>query len=422
MADQATTLGTTSVLIDCEEGGNSVEGFLTVSERSSGALVLTVLSAQADPTATTLSCWQGSASFSDLQKLKWEDDVVRQRLCSVLATQTAKDEQMESHFVLTGDDISLALHQQTSGIRRTLWKTTLSKALGPAALQLFQSLHGELGTTQDKLMRAKEEKEAYRVAADAYRETAEKLEGAWNREKTELLGNFLRVYRARGDIIQQQDKEMTDLRQPMEHAPPSTGKAAPTAAASRPDNNPDFIHNEPVDGLNLASDTLDCLARGERVPDTYTSTGMYTSTSTGTSNGTQPDALASRAAKKARRNKVTGVKEYLDAESAIADLFGEENKKDTKEAPVNEANQKAAVRSIKTVSARRARRPADFDSDSDTNESHQRAPPVLKARRGAVDTTDSDTSDDRRPPVHKSPTFQALLRRRAADADTDSDE
>jgi hypothetical protein len=291
---------------------------------------------------------------------------------------------MESHFALTGDDISLAVHQQTSGIRRTLWKTTLSKVLGPAALQLFQLLHGELGTTQVKLRRAKAEKETYRVAADTYRETAEQLEGAWNCEKTELLGNFLQVYRARGEIIQQQDKEMSDLRRQIARSRPSTGKPAANAVASRPDN-PDFIHNEPVDGLNLGSDTVDRLARGEKVADTYTSTSTVTST------GSQPAILASRAAKKARRNKVTGVKEYLGAESAIADVFGE---------------QKSTLKKLKAPSA------------------HHQTAPVLGTRRGAVDSTDSDTSDDRRNPVSKkSPLqLQALLRRRAADADSDSDE
>jgi hypothetical protein len=216
-----------------------------------------------------------------------------------------------------------------NGIVRILWSTILSgfdagnitnsdtKGID-ALFQLGLDLSDHYDQTLRKMDSLKEHHLLLERDRDAWKDTAEKLEGLWEDEKSVLFHNFCTLYSGKKEYddgrIAELQQEIDKLKQQLQKAS-TLGAASTTSVAGRKSVLPDFLQNEPNDDhhrLPYDDETVRLLARGERVPMVTVKTEDY---------GDTDAYAASEKQSKKRQNPVSGATEYQDADEALQDIL-----------------------------------------------------------------------------------------------------
>ena len=121
-------------------------------------------------------------------------------------------------FRLEGADqtkLVIQVRERTkSGIVRLPWTSTLLRSSGgedSSLLSLTTSLIDAIHREQKRADQLDSDRNILKRNRDEWKDTAEKLEGEWEREKTQLLQNFLKLYNARKDYIKHLEKKLADV-------------------------------------------------------------------------------------------------------------------------------------------------------------------------------------------------------------------
>lgn len=189
-----------------------------------------------------------------------------------------------------------------------------------------------------------------REAREGWKDTAEKLEGQWEEEKTELLQNFLTLYSKKKEYTQQMQERVKELEDQLEQAneqlaqtkeelaqAKSSAKRSRTTTTTTRD-----LENEPDDMNEFLydQDEVNQLAAGQRVTQKRKTPPPNGATASGT------------AGIKRARNPLTGAMEYYDTSALEEDPALQVNENDAKPPSTNgRKTKKPAVTAKKPAAA-----------------------------------------------------------------------
>lgn len=182
-----------------------------------------------------------------------------------------------------------------TGLVRLLWSTMLSCNIDSKAgsigdltfrlLQRHEDIVGQLATFEKKYSQLERDR-------DGWKDTAEKLEGQWEEEKSTLFQNFCDLYAGKQDHEKQKFEGLLreNERLKVELAEATTNRR--TNNITRQHELPKILKNLPNDGDRELYDTemVNRLAEGKRFNESK------------------------------RRNHLTGAMEYFDADAALEDV------------------------------------------------------------------------------------------------------
>jgi hypothetical protein len=235
-------------------------------------------------------------------------------------TDNANNEQVRLHISIK--------ERLSNGIVRILWSTLLlrvedniinnkknsSDVLFDLSLQLTeqnQQSNVQLATVQDQYHSLERDR-------DGWKDTAEKLEGKWEEEKSILFQNFCTLYTNKQEYdqakIEQLQEEIIRLKEQFSKSTTSKNNALSSVPVKKSEL-PECLQDLPNDDnhcLPYDDDMVRRLAQGQRVPIV----------SIKTEDTSDNDINASNTARqKRRRNPVSGATEYIDADDALQDIL-----------------------------------------------------------------------------------------------------
>lgn len=122
-------------------------------------------------------------------------------------------------FRLDGADqtkLVIQVRERTkSGVVRLPWMSTLLRSSSgedsSSLLSLTTSLMDAFHREQQRANQLDSDRNCLKRNRDEWKDTAEKLEGEWEREKTQLLQNFIKLYNARQDYIKHLEQKLADV-------------------------------------------------------------------------------------------------------------------------------------------------------------------------------------------------------------------
>jgi hypothetical protein len=226
-----------------------------------------------------------------------------------------------------------------SGMVRLLWTINLkpvpelTKSTTEASDSMFAFTLRLLHRLQDLLDQLSKSNETFALLErdrNGWKETATSLENTWEVEKAQLVRNFCDLYSAKqrahdtSSAATQQAlrNEIASLKQELETTKSSSQSVASKKRPKKALH--DVLQDVPddVDRETFDAETVALLAAGQPLPLKASSSAASnhhdpTSTTT-TSTATGKDTLSGK-----RRNPLTGVTEYFDTESALADVLAD---------------------------------------------------------------------------------------------------
>jgi hypothetical protein len=216
-----------------------------------------------------------------------------------------------------------------NGIVRILWSTVMpcldeanitncGRKSIYALFQLGLDLSDQYGQVLQKMDALKENHQLLERDRDGWKDTAQKLEGQWEDEKSLLFNNFCTLYSGKKEYddtrIAELQREIAELKQQLAKAS-DPGTASTSTVAGKKSVLPDCLQNVPYDDHHRSpydDETVRRLARGERVPIVAVKTEDSVDTDSYTAIEKQS---------KKRRNPVSGATEYQDADEALQDIM-----------------------------------------------------------------------------------------------------
>jgi len=258
-----------------------------------------------------------------------------------------------------GDDgVRLAIKERLpSGIVRTLFTTTLTKTdrnSGIAAEDNLLQLSLRMLQRQDHLVAEleamKQQYEELERARDEWQQTAETLEGAWEREKTQLFANFCDLYteKQKHSRTREQDLQarIQELGRQVEEARQQQGGRQHHRPMEPMDESLQNIPGD-ADQEMFDAETAQRLAEGRRVVLPK-----------------PPSRAAAPPQPRKRRNQTLGTVEYFDVDAALEDVEEEKQREPDEE----EEEEKKPAYSAKVAKKPKPSAPSGKkeESDSDT--------------------------------------------------------
>lgn len=227
-------------------------------------------------------------------------------LKSTSSSSLQKASERQITFEMTGDECDAALLRITikermkTGMVRLLWSTQLSSlsdtsgsSLFDLSLRLFQQQE-DLATQLETL---KSQFSLLEQDRNGWKDTATKLEGEWEEEKSMLFQNFCDLYSAKHEHdkskVEGLQQEISKLKEEVSEAKTSHRATSARATAALPEcfqNLPDDVDHR--EGAAYDAETVSLLAQGKRLP-----------------------------LPKRRCNPTTGATEYFDADAALEDVI-----------------------------------------------------------------------------------------------------
>lgn len=246
------------------------------------------------------------ATFSELPQSSLLPEPPKEFLKSQL-TGSSSDSPFQTKYERNEQGILIHISQRlSSGLVRVVWETTL-KADDDTTVydfteQLFQ-LYQEKQTSHDKLKTAFSQLDKAR--AD-WKDTAEKLEHVWENEKSELLDNFLTLYKKQQELTAKAQERSKQLEEELlEKKKQELDETAKIKTYKKDKFVADMLNEEPDDfDTEIYSKELVAKLAGS---DLNKEPGQ--------------DRPPTRVVPKKVRNKATGAIEYFDEDEALADLI-----------------------------------------------------------------------------------------------------
>ena len=245
--------------------------------------------------------------------------------------------------------------------------TTMNPSCNSSAAELLE-LSLRLTEQHQEIMRGmRAEHEQYRLLLrerDGWKDTAQKLEGKWEDEKSVLFQNFCTLYTGKQDydqaIIHQMQAEINALKDQgatMNATAPAIESALIDKKATKSAELPECLQDVPQDDHKLVydDDLVRRLARGERVPmeptirpEQYASPAEIPTSTTTTAHQ-----------RKRHHNPISGATEYMDADDALKDIHAPNTTTQSAPQPVRTtkrnktaSNTKAKVPPIRAVASK----------------------------------------------------------------------
>jgi hypothetical protein len=414
VSPNTTTLATANILVRSPKE-EKVKGYLVISQKTDGnneqdknVIILTVWIWQ--ELSQQLHSWHGKAT--NLQ-LDWKVFVNPPEKMEAIWSWDAKEEGNSS--------LQVAIRDARKGIPIFPWKGNLpqqtdSSGSSFSAFEALKAVHTELANTKaqasnDQPAAAKQEAQL-RQAADAYRQTVESLQGQWEKEKKQLLQNFLKVYNARNELLQKQTTQINTLRQELDTAMEDVASSNKGTGTNRQKQLKPMPVELPEDDMEVDETMIEQLEQG--LPVQYPKRSGINKKS-----GTAATATARKGEPRIRANHITGTKEYLGVEAALQDVFG----KDKSEESVTDKKKKSVTPS-KLPTPRVKQESKDNlsqDIPAGGDESKKTSPETPAQKLVSMTLVPEKASMNPSPPPKSSVMLTKKQRRRRADSSSSSD-
>lgn len=389
MNNSSSTLGTCPISVKKKGDDGTFGAFLTISrdrtDDNATNLSLAVWTLQ----DSTLSLWQGKVPLAEWGFLE-ESNEDRENLCrrGVHFFLEPPDKVETQWSIMDDGNLAVALRDSRKGITLTPWKSTLKNQENStqACFDAFRAVHAERADIETAAATERDvnvkRQETLRQAAAAYQKTVQTLEGAWEKEKKELLSNFVKVYNARVALLQSQTEEVEQLQRQLQEAKSINTAAAPRRKNSAAPKAPDILRDVPEDILDVDETTASFLERGVPVPRRPAAK-------------TTSKAAKTKAAA-VRRNQVTGATEYMDADAAVEDVFGSDDQDNEDAKPASKPAATLKAPKVKTESAPKRVKAVKREPQKVAikTEPAEETPPAKtkKVLRRTASSSDSDSS------------------------------
>ena len=159
---------------------------------------------------------------------------------------------------------------------------------------------------------------------DGWKDTAQKLDGQWENEKSILFQNFCTLYTSKQDhdqtIITQLKAEIEAMKSQMATNTISLQRPPTNDTKSKPAELPECLQDVPDDHrVEFEDDVVRRLARGERVPVKSNNSKPKKVATTNSKSSTSESTTAAQ--RKRLRNPISGATEYMDADAALEDIL-----------------------------------------------------------------------------------------------------
>ena len=164
---------------------------------------------------------------------------------------------------------------------------------------------------------------------DGWKDTAQKLDGQWEKEKSLLFQNFCTLYTNKHDhdqtIITQLEQEIQALKKQVVAQETSSVPTRPTINENKTKllvaDLPECLQDVPDDHrVTFDNDVVRRLARGERVPIPSNNSSIPRSHVSDSEIPT-PIPTSTSAQRKRRHNPISGATEYMDPDDALHDIL-----------------------------------------------------------------------------------------------------
>lgn len=211
--------------------------------------------------------------------------------------------------ILETDELRLEVVQRlSSGLVKKPWSQTFSRDGSTTNLPFMLDLVNDRDAVLSRVKALEEKLSCARQDSEEWKNTAEQLEGTWEKEKKELLQNMFELYSKKQEQAANKEKEVTKLKRELEEK-----NKALKEAAKRPGGQryaiPDFLANLPDDHDEelYDSDTVNrMVGKGGRKK--------------AATKRVAPEKVPSAASlPKKRRNEITGSIEHFDADALVQD-------------------------------------------------------------------------------------------------------
>jgi hypothetical protein len=141
---------------------------------------------------------------------------------TVSETQNASEIKMNE----TADGLSIQILQSSkSGLIRKLWGGTLEKNHTRSAFDVSLTLVDVVSEEQARCATLQRKLERMQSGLYGWKDTAQKLEGEWDHEKNELLGNFLTLYNEKHNQVKDLQRRIDELASEVEKARAAAGSS-----------------------------------------------------------------------------------------------------------------------------------------------------------------------------------------------------
>jgi len=209
------------------------------------------------------------------------------------------------------------LERQKGGLSRQRYKISLmadTQAPDESIFSFCTALMKGFLQVRDKVRDLQSQNATTQGGLESWKQTAEKLEGGWESEKSTVLENFLALYNQKHDEVKLLKDDLERIKQEHEHERQAWMRSTrtPGATSSKPDV-PAFltgVHDDDDQERWSAADVAR-LAGGPKTAKPKTASRM--------TKARKPPPKSAPASKRQRTNEITGATEYLDPDAIFDD-------------------------------------------------------------------------------------------------------
>jgi hypothetical protein len=322
-------LGIREVALLLQSAGNastSIPGIFTLSEEQSSDRRLFLEVADETSTAPFRTIITAEDVKSSVNGVPSSQDPIDFLISLLLPKESSGETPLPTKFEVLNDTLRIQASQRLpSGLVKKCWTTTIERDTHSTSI-LSSML--QLGLQVKDL---ETEKQSVERNKDQWMDTAQELQGRWEEEKSELLNNFLLLYKKKQELGTQAQEQAQEKIQQLEDTLEQKEEELRIAKRSAL---PDYEDQLPQDQDQVMYDpeTVDRLAKRKR-------------------------AVPSR-----RRNETTGALEYFDSNVVLEDL---ENANAAKKKPPPRTNKSKPKRAAKPEPQAESGSETDDDDDDD---------------------------------------------------------
>jgi hypothetical protein len=318
-------LGIREVTLLVSSGHASMPGIFTLSEEQSNDRRLCLDVADETSTAPFRTIITAETVMSSVNGVPSSQDPI-DFLISLLL-ELSGETPLPTKFEIIGDKLRIQASQRlSSGLVKKCWTATIERDHSTSILSSMLQLGLQVKDLQT-------EKQSTEQIKDQWMDTAHKLQGRWEEEKSELLNNFLLLYKKKQELAKQAQEDAQEKIQQLEDALQQKEEELRIAKRSAL---PDYEDQLPQDQDQVMFDpeTVERLAKRKRAA-----------------------AVPSR-----RRNKTTGAMEYYDSNVVLEDL---ENAITAQKKPPPRTSKSKPKRAAKPEPQEESGSETDDDDDDD---------------------------------------------------------
>ena len=158
------------------------------------------------------------------------------------------DEKIQTSFKSPVQDTLqiIVLERMESGLNRKAWTSgQLQRSSDNSIFSFCMALVEEIHHEKDNSQKLHSTTESLHERLDQWKDTAEKLDGQWQNEKSKLFNNFLTLYNQKQDQVKELEKEIEQLKKERDHARQAAAhKRQPDFLANLPDDEDANLHDE----------------------------------------------------------------------------------------------------------------------------------------------------------------------------------